>query len=488
MANLFPSVIGEPPALHDYQEDVLSRCSADFARGARRVLLQAATGSGKTHISSAATRRSWLRGKRVLFLAHRRRLIEQKSTRLDEFGVPHGVLMAGVQTTAGPVQVASRDTLLSRGMRNPWGGLPPADLVIVDEAHNCLGDQYLALLQAYPDAYFLGLTATPARSDGRGLGEFFDALECAVPVSQLVARGFLVPVRCYAPYSARTSSRRQLAGDPVESWRRYADGRPTVLFASKVAASLAARDSFRANDIAAEHVDAKTPDEVRDRVIRDLQAGRVKVVCNVGIWTEGVDVPELSACILLRLAGSYVLYAQAVGRIMRRHPSKADAVLIDHAGAVFEHGFPDEDVEWTLDAADTVDRRNQKAKDEGKRKDPVVCPSCGYVAPGGPVCPSCGHLFKRRPERQPTRAEMLAEVDRGLTPERLAEARRRYWQRCIAVMANKGRTCGAAAQMYRARYKGWPAEHLAGVDLPRGAEWKLPVAERYPHFGARMVS
>jgi DNA repair protein RadD len=197
-----------------------------------------------------------------------------------------------------------------------------------------------------------------------------------------------------------------------------------------------------------------------------------------------VDVPELSCCVLLRLCGSYVLFAQAVGRIMRAHPSKRDAVLIDHSGAVYEHGFPDEDVEWALDEGDSVDRRVAAAKKKGERKQPITCPACATVYAAAMSCPACGHKLPRRLLPAVTQKELLVEARRGMSPERLHAERASYWRTCLYVMAARGQTCGAAAGMFRSRFGAWPD----GLDdVPYGGDWKRPVSVLYPHYARRLV-
>lgn len=465
-----------------YQRDVIERARARLREGIRRLLIQAPTGAGKTHISSDIIRCAVAKGKRCLFLAHRRRLIDQKSERLRAFGVEHGILMAGASADhRAMVQVASRDTLLSRTVRNAWRAPPPADLVIVDEAHNCMSGEYQRLLAMYGDAVVIGLTATPARSDGRGLAPYYQALECTVPVSQLVREGWLVPVKCFAPKSAR-KGQRKLGGDPVTHWQTHAAGRPTVLFASKVAASRAAVERFIAAGVPAEHIDAHTPDGERDAVIQRLREGKTLVVCNVGVWTEGVDVPELSCCILLRLAGSYVLFAQAVGRVMRSHPGKSDAILLDHAGACLEHGLPDQDVAWTLDEEDSVDARARKARKDGERAEPICCPWCGFLFTGAAICPACGRPLPSRKKEAERTNTLLEEVGANdIDPDAAQERRVSYWHTCLRVMAWKGRTCGAAAQMYKGKHGVWPDDSFSNV--PRGSQWKRPVTEVYPQYG-----
>lgn len=469
------------PALREYQVDVTERARGHYRNGCRRVLLQAATGAGKTHISSEICRCAVAKGKRVLFLAHRRRLISQKCERLREFGVPYGVLMAGVRYNEAPVQVGSRDTLLSRSLRNDHLALPHADLVIVDEAHNCMADEYQALLECYRQSLALGLTATPATSNGKGLGSYFEALECAVPTSQLVREGWLVPVRCYGPERAR-KGKRTLCGDPVKHWRDLAMDRPTVLFTSKVATSLSVCKAFNDAGIPAEHIDSHTPDEQRDAVIARLCAGWTKIVCNVGIWLEGVDVPQLSCCIMLRMAGSYVLFLQAVGRIMRSHPTKQDAILIDHSGAVLKHGFPDQDIEWSLDTEETVDKRLKAARKARPERQTMCCPACSLLFPAADRCPGCGKLMGRPQRATPTHLhnEILTELRRSRTPEETREEQVRYWHTCLRIMACKGRTAGAAAHMYRQRFREWPDDSLPNI--PHWGEWKQPVAELFPQY------
>jgi DNA repair protein RadD len=465
----------------DYQVDVVDRVRSKVQAGARRVILQGATGSGKTTCSSMIVRAAVEKGSRVLFLAHRRRLIEQKSQRLDQFGIPHSVLMSGYGRSFLPVTVASRDTLFSRSVRNDWIEPPPADLVILDECHNS-PEQYQTLLAAYPKAVVVGLTATPTRGDGTGLGGYFDALVCTVPVSKLVADGYLCPVTCYAP-RGQAEGKRVLHGDPVYHWKKYADGRPTILFAATVEASKAAAAAFVADGVPAAHLDAHSTDAERDAVVASVEAGRVMVLCNVGLYTEGVDIPCLSCCILLRMASSYVVFCQATGRIMRPHPGKDRGILIDHAGAIVEHGFPDEDVEWSLDESESVDDRVKKDKKDGKRKEPICCARCALVYSGVLQCPGCGYVPLVKPKAQPKKDSLLFEVPRDLALNRGHEERERYWTKCLAVMAHRNGTCGAAAQMFRKKYPEGP--EFTFRHYPASSQWRERVADVYPQFAGR---
>jgi DNA repair protein RadD len=467
------------PTIRNYQTDLIDRVRARIGKGCRRVLIQAAVGSGKTVVAGEIIRRAVERGKRVLFLAHRRRLISQAAGKIREFGVACGIVMAGERPTTAPVQVASRDTLLSRAIKNEWMTLPPADIVLEDEAHRVLGDEYQRLVELYPDAVHLGLTATAAREDGRGLGDFYQAIECCVPISRLIAEGHLVPVRCFAPQN-RGAGKRQLAGDPVKAWKALAAGRPTVLFAGTVAASLAVCERFNDAGISAKHIDAHTPDEERDRIIHDVERGTVQVIANCNVLIEGVDIPCLSCVILLRLAESYVLYIQAIGRVMRPHPSKKDAILIDHADACLDHGFPDEDVRWELTESETVDHRNREDRKEGKRATPMVCPRCGVIFAAAASCPECHHRIPPKMQPPKLRAQILTEVENALTDEERHSRRVAHWHQCLRVMCAKGMTCGAAAGMYRSRYPEGPSPEFP--NYPEGRQWKQRVCDAFPQY------
>lgn len=463
----------------DYQIDVVDRLRAKVRAGARRVILQGATGSGKTTCSSMLVKAAVDKGSRVLFLAHRRRLIHQKAARLGQFGVGYGLLMAGEHRGGAPVQVASRDTLVSRAVRNEWIGFPPADLVVIDECHTS-PEQYQTILRHYPRAVVVGLTATPTRGDGTGLGAYFDALVCTVPTSRLVAAGHLVPVDCYAPQRSKEGGRRRVCGDVVYHWRKYAGGRPTVLFAPKVSASKAAAAAFEAAGIPAAHLDARSTDAERDDAAAALESGKVKVVCNCAVWGEGVDVPCLACCVLLRLASSYVTFAQCAGRVMRPFPGKERAVLIDHGGAVLEHGFPDEDVEWSLDESETVDERVRRAKKDGKRKEPVCCPRCAYLYAGA-ACPQCGYAPFRQPPKQVAKKDaLLFPVDKGDAAALERADRERYWQTCLGIAAGKGGKVAQAFAMFKRRY---PDASTRGFRHdPQPGEMRRPVVEVFPGF------
>jgi DNA repair protein RadD len=245
--------------------------------------------------------------------------------------------------------------------------LPKADLLVIDEAHHTPASTYRKIINAYPEATLLGLTATPCRGDGRGLGGIFETIIETPQVAELIEKGFLVRTRVYAPvipdlkgvrvqaghYNERQLAERmdrpQLIGDIVAHWLKYSERRRTVAFTVNVGHSIHLRDEFSKSGVRAEHIDATTPKAERDATLARLASGDIELVTNCMVLTEGWDMPEVGACILARPTRKMGLYRQMIGRVLRPAPGKPDAIILDHAGAVFRHGFAEDHVEWVLD-------------------------------------------------------------------------------------------------------------------------------------------
>jgi DNA repair protein RadD len=478
------------PVLRPFQDSLVDRVRAARKEGNRIVVVQGATGCGKNTIAAYIVRQSWLKGSRILFMVHRRKLVEQIDDRLNQFEVPHTILMRGESyDSTSNVCVASRDTLLSRCVQNEWLGLPPADLVLVDEAHHAAApeSEYRKIINQYPNATVLLLSATPVGPDGRGLGPWAQAIECAAPTSQLVADGFLCPVKCFAPDRKTKGKRyvRGIAGDLVESWKQYGEGLPTVLFCARVQHSLDAVKAYQEAGIPAAHVDADTDDYERERIFDQIADGRIKILSNVGIVGEGVDVPELGCCQLFCEMGSRVRFLQACGRVMRTLPGKTHGILIDHSGAVFKHGFPDEDTHWTLEGSPDEDFK--KAKDEGKTEKAFYCKRCELVYHGSQECPQCGRAPAKPPrsifEPPPVDAsnELLVEADRKAERGVFSKDEKiKHWLICLGVSANSNGDFKKASVIYKKKYNEWP-----GDDFPCLPSWKdrgNKVADMYPKF------
>jgi DNA repair protein RadD len=463
-----------------------------FTAGHRHGLIVIPTGGGKTICSLAMLDGAIRKGKRALFVADRRVLVSQAARAADSVGVPCGVVMRdagyGWADRSAPLQVVSKDSLVS-WLKRPDFELPPADLIVVDEAHKSIAETWAVLRAAYPNAWEVGLTATPARADGKGLGRRYQFLVQPTTYAELQELGVLVRPECFEPPAkqkvgskARKPTKSTLTGDAVAQWQAHADGLRTFVFCSGVDHSLAVRDQYRAAGVKAEHVDASTPDDERDRILKALAAGDVQVVTNCAVLRYGVDVPAVECCQILCGMGSVVDYRQSVGRVLRKSPGKARAVVLDHAGAVRYHGFPDADLPWTLDDAEDQGEKQRKRMEKGEAPQPVGCPSCGALF-AGRTCPACGWEPKRKANNAGTDAGMLVKADRSAHPADLAFADlNRLWRRALAIAANRGMKVQAAASIFFKDAKRWP--EAAGVDpLPATrADWSRPAAEVFPQF------
>lgn len=467
------------PVLRPYQENVIAQVRQEIAAGRRRILLVAPTGSGKTVIAAAIIESAAAKGNSVLFLDHRKEITEQTSRKLYAVNIDHGIIQAGFPARPGEaVQVASIQTLHARAIRSCSIDLPNAAVVVLDEAHHARASTYREILDAYPKAIILGLTATPCRGDGRGLGSLFEALVECPQVAELTAAGYLVPARIYAPsrpdldgvriargdYVERELGERvntaELVGDIVEHWLKLAERRRTVLFAAGVAHSVHLRNQFRAAGVVAEHIDGSTPREERELILSRLAAGQVELVANACVLTEGWDAPSVSCLVIARPTKSLGLYRQIVGRVLRPHPDKEDCLILDHAGAVFEHGFPDDPINWELREDRRAANPRQAARSTGRLPALTTCPECRAVRMEGQPCPVCGWRPAPKPQAVEIAEGTLGRVDPARRPQQLPlatpEERLQFHRELLWIAQERGRKPGWAAHHYRNKFGVWP--------------------------------
>ncbi|MCK8785230.1 DEAD/DEAH box helicase [Roseomonas sp. NAR14] len=423
-------------SLRDYQESVVWSARRAFLAAHRAVLVQLPTGAGKTRIFSHIAVEAVRRGNSVLILVHRKELLRQASEKLTEAGVPeHGIIAPGHTLTCHPVHVASVQTL-GRRLQGEAAGLNPG-LIIIDEAHHAVAGQWAEVIAAFPQARILGVTATPERADGKGLGRAaggpFDILVQGPDVAWLTERGYLCPAVAYAPAHgpdlsgvgirggdyeagalAEAMEEPSITGDAVAHYQRLAPGRPAVAFCSSIRHAEKVALAFRDAGWRAVAASGATPPADRDAAINGLADGSVQILCACELISEGLDVPAIGAVILLRPTKSVGLHLQQVGRGLRPAPGKDHLVILDHAGNTLRHGLPDTPREWSLAGRPKRQREGAPAVTQ--------CPACWAMHPPAPKCPACGHSYgDAREERQE-----LLELDGELvavTPEIIARLR-----------------------------------------------------------------
>jgi DNA repair protein RadD len=477
--------------IRPYQVEVINQLRAGVAAGQRRILLVAPTGSGKTIMGGSIVASGLVRGSRVLWLAHRRELIQQAQDKLFELGVDAGIIQAGFQPSPElPVQIASIPTLHARAVRTRAIEPPPADLIIVDEAHHIRARSWKATLALYPDAVVIGLSATPCRGDGRGLGNVFDIMVECPSVQELIDLGFLVPTKVYAPSRpdltgvrvergdyvekqlAEVMDRGELVGDIVTHWLRLAERRKTVIFATSVAHSVHLRDEFRRAGVLAEHIDGSTPLEERDGILRRLSRGEVEAVANCAVLTEGWDQPDVNCIVLARPTRHMGLFRQMIGRVLRPAPGKDHALVLDHAGNVFQHGFVEEPVHWTLSTDRRAENPMHGAGGYGGKRTLTTCPECHAVRRQGAPCGACGWQPRSKAAAVEVVDGELAQIDRALKScdhQWSGEEKAKFYRQLLWIAREKSYRDGWAAHKHKEKFGHWPEARSPRPEPPEPA-------------------
>ena len=392
--------------LRGYQQQCIDDLRSAFAKKHRRVLLVAPTGAGKTVMFSYLTQKLTERGNRVLLLAHRDFLLDQIGGTLARFGIPHGFIAAKrKRELCHLTQVAGVHTLKNRVGKIAW----QPDWIICDEAHHATAGSWNIILGAYPAARVVGVTATPQRLDGRGLGDIFDHMVLGPRVQDLMDGGFLSKVRYYSPKTVSTEGMRTrmgeydraeteravntrgVTGHAVEWYRKMCEGAPAIAFCASIAHSENVAEGFRAAGYRWQALHSKMSYAENQAAIQKLGNGELHGVSSCDIISEGFDVPVVTAAILLRPTKSLGLHLQQIGRVLRPAPGKERAIVIDHVGNVAHckanrwsliHGKAEDDRVWSLDG-----REKEKGETPVRR-----CEACFAIIPAAAeVCPECGH-------------------------------------------------------------------------------------------------
>jgi len=426
--------------LRDYQEKAVTSVRDSIRAGNKRAVMVMPTGGGKSLCFAEIIRLALSKGNKCLFLVHRRNLVEQfAETVKRHVGCDVGIIMSGHQAdTDLPVQIATIQTFwrrlnLEELQKNKF--FFQADVVMVDEAHTAVSKRYSEVLKLYGDKIIIGCTATPMRADGRGLGEIFDSLVNVVGVKELTDRGYLAPARYFVPPSqpdltgikiargdyevgelGKRMSEKKLIGDIVDNWLKIAGGLKTIVFCVNVKHAIAVAEEFRRVGIAARHLSARSTDEEREQAFTDMDKGRLQVICNVALYIEGMDSPDISCVVMARPTKSLGLYRQACGRGLR--PNGTATIIIDHGGVVEEHGLLDEELVWSLDGKEKAWKKTKKKENMPKV---VQCIACNLVFTDASICPDCGtpvRKFGKAIETVDADLEELNKKEKGSVAEK----------------------------------------------------------------------
>lgn len=442
--------------LHDYQQRLVDKTRQAYMQGYKAPCVVAPCGAGKSVIISEIARMTTIKGNRVLFLVHRRELIEQIKNTFKKNEVNLDLVQFGMVQTV----VRKLDKT------------PKPALIITDENHHALAKSYRKIYDHFSDVLRLGFTATPIRLNGTGLGDVNDILIEEVDAKWLIENNYLSPYKYYAPRLIDTTKLKlnnlkefsstsidnamedkAIYGDVIKHYKELADGEQAIAYCHSVKASEFTAEQFRQHGINAVHLDAKTPKHERDSIIQKFRDREIQVLCNVDLIGEGFDVPDCSTVIMLRPTQSLSLYIQQAMRGMRYQPGKT-SIIIDHVDNVRRHGLPDAKREWSLKGIKSSSDNESSIKIR-------QCENCFAVySPKEKACPMCGHApeVKQRREYEIDESAKLEEVtekDVSITLDFREPKDCKNMKELIELGKNRGYKNPQGWAYYQAKARGW---------------------------------
>jgi DNA repair protein RadD len=458
--------------LRPHQQEAIDAVRDAYREGHRRIVLAAPTGAGKTLMATAVLHSALTKGaSKVIFTVPAISLVDQTVMALRREGIDDvGVMQASHELTNGEaaVQVCSVQTLMRRKV-------PKATVVIIDECH--VWFQFYGKWMLDPewkDVPFIGLSATPWT---KGLGAWYTKLIIGTTTADLINEGVLSDFKVFAPYSPDLSKVRTVAGDyhegdlaqvmntsalvadVVETWKLRAEGRPTLVFAVDCAHARALQQSFIAAGIAADYQDASTRDSERAAIRARFHSGAVKVVCNVGTLTTGVDW-DVRCIVFARPTRSEMLFVQIIGRGLRTAEGKDHCLILDHSDNHLRLGFV------TDIGYDALHSGREPVAKEKEIALPKPCKGCGaLLPPRTPVCPHCGFQHEPKSGKLVFADGELVELERGRREQKerakvidviAAYGKQSVFSQFLHVARSRGYRDGWAANKYREVFGVWP--------------------------------
>ena len=392
--------------LRDYQKRAIEEVTARIQEGHRRIVVNIAMGGGKTIICNEILKRTTEKGNHALFISHSAEINAGTSRKLDEIGVDHAFIQAGHKRVNPDalLQICMIQTLSRRAT-------PPAKLIFIDECHLSMSPQYLAVIDKYPDAIIIGLTATTFRLSGEPLSDIYSAIVKVITIKELIASGSLTKPRTFIANtpdlsgvkmnkegdydeeeSAELLNQSSVVSNIVENWQTHAAGRITIAFGINVRHSMAIAERFNDAGIKARHVDGSLSQRQRDETMQAWRDGEFTVLCNCMLYIAGMDFPEISCVLLCRPTASEVIFLQSAGRGLRIAPNKDDCLIMDCCSATKIHGFVQDERNFTLAGKTPRDKSKESEvisvhtceecfMSYSKREHPTECPSCGNETP-----------------------------------------------------------------------------------------------------------
>ncbi len=391
-------------ALRPYQETLYNQ-ARELLKNNRAVLLQLATGGGKTPVMAAMCESVTEKGKRAWIVVPRKELLNQASAHLSKWGVQHGIIAAGqTESRAFKIHVVSKDTLIRRydKIKN-W-----PDLLLMDEAHLYI-DRQIEIISHLPEtSKIIGMTATPERLDGRGLSEVYTSLIEGSSIPDLIRQGYLTDLEYYAPPLEGLSDlkfkgteideetfeellqRKKVYGKVIEHYKKYGNGKAALIFCRSVKSAHHTAQEFKNHGYNFEAIDGTMPDKTVSQILEAHRSGKIQGICNCLLATYGVDIPRVEYIADISPTLSLALYMQKIGRGLRPFPGKEKLIYMDHVNQILEHGVNGIPPHY-LDKINWNFHGTEKRKRDKTLKNVKLCPHLDFLYCQNPTCSTCSH-------------------------------------------------------------------------------------------------
>lgn len=457
-------------SLRTYQQDGLDALRTSISLGKKRPMLQAATGAGKTRIAAAIFESALSKGNRCIFTVPAIDLIDQTHESFTDLGITNiGVIQSDHPLTdySQPIQIASVQTLANRN-------IPKSQVCIIDEAHRWFKfyEQWMNDDQ-WSKIPFIGLSATPWST---GLGKHYDDLIVVATAQQLIETGYLTPAKFYAPshpdlsgvktvagdYDESQISEimqdKKLVGDVVRNWIENAEGRPTFCFCVDRTHAAKVQKEFLKAGIPAGYIDCFTSRSERKKIRDMFHSGELKVICNVGVLTTGIDW-DVRCIILARPTKSEILFVQIIGRGLRLAEGKFDCLVFDHTDTTLRLGIA-ASIHHDILCTGKPKSKLERAQEIVERL-PRECPMCTYLIERGTlVCPSCGFKAEKISDIKPGPGELeLVEIigkDKNKKKVYTMQEKQDWYSGFIWIANHRGKSPKYALALYKNKFGVWP--------------------------------
>lgn len=403
--------------LRDYQEKIIENIRSDAREGIRKICCVAPCGAGKTVIMSKLIKNSMDKKCKILFLVHRKELINQAYNTFAKNGLKMKIIRKKEKIDYTDKLILSTIQTINSRLHSKTNHeeveyfLSTVNLVLIDECHHAKSTSYNNVISLMSkNTFILGFTATPARLDGRSLGDIFQKIEEITTVDELIKNKYLSDFDYYLPpqqvdlknikvkfadYDREQLSiemnKKYVISDIVNQYTKLAKGKRTIIYAVDVKNSISIIEAFNKSGYKSSHIDANTPEKIREQLVNDFKTGKIDILSNVDLFSEGFDVPSCDCVILCRPTMSLVLHIQQSMRCMRIDNNNVNkrAIIIDCAGNAYRFGLPTQKNEWSL--TESI-KKNKKNKDDDDIDVKIrTCKECYAVFPiSNNKCPICG--------------------------------------------------------------------------------------------------